>query len=630
MEIFAAVSALGDIFCGKEVVCLPKEDQTGEDRPKAVEEMREKYRWRHTGCGNASMIDGLPLPNELPHLGWVQGLLKVIIKALRNKRAAAQNSQSSQSSEDEDDSDARCVTSHASELIRSILTGNVSEADIDKAIIGLGDISCDDSLDEIQGNHFEEFRRLYATLREDVVCERDQFLDDDIFGWYRIAGANCLRLHKICVEKTKEKFPDLTDETFRAIKGFERDNLQNAADSERLYFVEYPELDGMAETKRGRYIYAPLALFAVPLNPENLRESLLPIAIRCKPSLPMFTPCSNKLAWYTARSMVQTSDALTQAVMYHLGRSHLLIEVFNCATHRALAKTHPLYKLLLQHFYGTAFMNYAATKTLIMEEHHVDQIVSPAMSELRNLAADSITNRETFSFNDWMVDKELAGRGVMSEKLKYPYRDDALKLWGAILKWAGVFVGAYYKSNDDVKDDRELQAWCYEVSDREHGNLPGFGDENGKILTKETLVRTVAMIIYTASAMHAATNFPQGTVMQFAPAMSLGGYAQPLEKPEPYKDMDDFKSNVMPPIQACATQMFVAEVLGTYRYTKLGEYRDELKFAPKSVQIGLKEFQDELDDIAVDVSSRNKEERKLKLPSFNYLDPNKIPQSINI
>ncbi len=86
----------------------------------------------------------------------------------------------------------------------------------------------------------------------------------------------------------------------------------------------------------------------------------------------------------------------------------------------------------------------------------------------------------------------------------------------------------------------------------------------------------------------------------------------------------------MPPLEAAAKQMLVTEVLGTLRYTQLGDYGNQLKFAPREVQIALKEFKDDLARIAVHVGSRNEEERKLRLPLFDYMHPSKIPQSINI
>ncbi len=364
----------------------------------------------------------------------------------------------------EDDKTAlRDLALGANKLICRITAGEASQKDIDHTIESLGNI-VNDLIPSGPGNHFDDYKAMYKTLELDVVCEHDQFLTDEIFGWYRIGGANCMRLMKIT--DTSTKFPQLTDQIFRSIKCFENDSLHAAAATNRLYYVEYPEFHGIPDTKPGMYVYSPLALFAVPRERKSIRESLLPIAIHCKPGLPMFTPNSDNLAWIAAKSTVQTTDALTQTVMYHLGRCHLLIEVFNCATHRALAENHPLYKLLLVHFAGTALMNYAATKTLIQDGNQIDEITSPPMEYLRQLAAKCINSPDMFNFNKWMVDNELAGREVMSENLMYPYRDDALRIWNAIMSWARSYISAYYSSDADVEHDHELQQWCFEIHDR--------------------------------------------------------------------------------------------------------------------------------------------------------------------
>lgn len=612
---------------GCEEICLPQDEENKRDRLDRIEKARHRYQWRFDGVDSASMISGLPLPEEMPRLGWIEGLLHILYNAVRNRRAAARE-QEQICLRGDDRAAMRELTNAAKGMMSAVATCSLREEDVQRALEAAvmasgkvkpleGDVDC-----------FDAYRKLYKCLEPDVVVEEDQFLTDEIFGWYRVAGANCMRLTK-CTDHSV-LFPELNDVHFQGIKCFENDTLAKAADDDRLYSVTYPEFDEMEDTKEGRYVYAPRALFAVPLVCTP-RKALLPIAIYAKPGLPMYTPCSDRFAWIAAKNCVQVADALTQSVVYHLARTHLVIEVFNCATRRALADNHPLYKLLMPHFYGTALMNWAATKTLVVDGYDVDKMASPAMSALRKLAARSINSPKMFNFNKWMPDIELEMRGVTSEKLHFPYRDDTLSVWDAVFRWADSYVRAYYKCDADVLADSELQAWCKEVSEPRAGNLPGFGDSGtGVLRSVDVLSRTIAMVIFTASAAHAATNFPQGTVMQFAPAMPLGGYAPAITQPKPYSSMQELVKSVMPPLQAAERQMFVAEVLGTFRFTRLGQYGKCLSFAGPDVQRALRRFVVDLDEIAVKVGGRNKEEREAKLPPYNYLHPENIPQSINI
>lgn len=618
-----------DQLFGVNEVCLPQDDDQRHERSKRVQCARHKYNWRFDGVDSASMINGLPVPEELPQLGWLQGLLEVLWKAIRNRHAAANSESTTTLAAGSDSRQVLCdLNVSARKLMTSVITCNVKEEDVEDALLAAVQASRKLSHNTSPSDSFDAYRELYRCVDPDIVVEDDQFLTDEIFAWYRVAGANCMRLTK-CTDHSK-LFPTLTDTHFRDITGFEDDTLAVAASSDRLYYVAYPEFENMKDAKPGRYVYAPSALFAVPQR-SSPRRCLLPIAIRCKPGLPMFTPRSDKLAWIAAKNCVQVTDAVMQSVVYHLARTHLVIEVFNCATRRSLADNHPLYKLLMPHFYGTALMNWAASKTLVVDGYDVDSITSPAMSELRALAARSINSRNMFSFNQWMPDIELEHRGVMSDKLHFPYRDDALLVWDAVLQWAQAYVSAYYKSDADVVADTELEQWCEEVSKAKYGNLPGFGDGGcGRILSVDSLIRSVAMIIFTASAGHAATNFPQGTVMQFAPAMPLGGYAKPLEHEKPYSTMQEMVSDVMPPLEAAETQMFVAEVLGTYRFTLLGQYGSALQFVCPEIKKALKKFQVNLEEISVVIGQRNQAEREANLPPYDYLNPKNVPQSINI
>lgn len=242
-------------------------------------------------------------------------------------------------------------------------------------------------------------------------------------------------------------------------------------------------------------------------------------------------------------------------------------------------------------------------------------------------------------FNELFVDVDLERRGVMDSKLNFPYRDDALRVGNAILTWVEAYISAYYKSDADVLSDTELANWVHELTDRDKGTLRGLGDKGGsnKITTVKYLTRVIAHAVFTASAQHVAVNFPQGTTMQFAPAMSLAGYhpvptivkAGAGEKKE-YASLDELSRKMLPTLENSEQQLVTAETIGVMQYSVLGEYGRSLEFGPEEVGDAMETFQMELGVTDGDLQRRNKEEKKVGLPVYKHLPPKNIPNSINV
>lgn len=90
----------------------------------------------------------------------------------------------------------------------------------------------------------------------------------------------------------------------------------------------------------------------------------------------------------------------------------------------------------------------------------------------------------------------------------YPFAVDGLEIWFAIKTWVRDYCSFYYKNDDMVHDDIELQSWWKELKEKGHGDLkdkPWWP----KMETLEELVETCTIIIWISSALHAAVNFGQ-------------------------------------------------------------------------------------------------------------------------
>ena len=68
-----------------------------------------------------------------------------------------------------------------------------------------------------------------------------------------------------------------------------------------------------------------------------------------------------------------------------------------------------------------------------------------------------------FQFDiDFDFPANITHRG-MADIPNYYFRDDGLKLWGAIKDYTHEIVNIFYISNDDVIADWELQEWIEEI-----------------------------------------------------------------------------------------------------------------------------------------------------------------------
>ena len=265
-------------------------------------------------------------------------------------------------------------------------------------------------------------------------------------------------------------------------------------------------------------------------------------------------------------------------------------------------------------------INDLAQKFLTGKNQPVDEVLAGTYLSSQALSAKAI---QGFNFNDSMLPDTFVRRGVNDPDLlpDYPYRDDALMIWVALHQWVSDYLSIYYKSDDDILNDTELENWLNELLSYNGGRLNGIGQE-GKIRTLSYLVDATTQIIFTASAQHAAVNYPQAPLMSYAPAMPMAGYTPDPKKIDNISEQDYFK--LLPPIKQAQVQLNLTYLLGSVYYTKLGDYTN---LTDPQVQKPLQEFQKKLEEIESKIILRN-----LTHPekSYKFLIPSKIPQSINI
>lgn len=595
---------------------LPQNDSNAEKRQEEIRKEQDIYKYKYTyqSLETVAMADGVP-HQELPKLKWVLKLAEVIEKLIKNLLENKFIGEEHKLFEKEN----KLISEL--EIFKDFLLNiksDIGDEHIEKLLqltkhFGIQNKSK-------HANSLEEYDEYFKAFPIPPISK--QFQKDASFVARRVAGQNPVMLKSI-TDITKH-FP-LSDKIFNSISGFENDNLALAGEENRLYIIDYKALDGITNGKNDigqKYSYAPKALFALLKDSKDITTALKPIAIICGQTAddknPIFTP-DDKYAWEIAKTIVEIADLNYHELVTHLGGTHLVIEPFVVTTHRQLAQRHPVKMLLLPHFEGTILINWGAQASLVDDGGSFDTLFSGQMDTNRAVVASRLGE----SFNKAMLPNDLKQRGVENEKLFYPYRDDATKIWTATKQWVGDYLSTYYKSDADIVNDTELQLWAKELISA--GKVQGFGeDDKGKMSTFDYLKDVLTMLIFTASAQHAAVNFTQKDFSGYIPNMPAAGYT-PAPTNKDKTEQDWF--NLLPPVDMADSQVNLMQLLSGVNYTTLGEYGWSYFGDIKLIE-PLSKFKSRLKKIEAEITDRNNSVGEERV--YKYLLPSKIPQSINI
>ncbi|KAI9525622.1 hypothetical protein NQZ68_006171 [Dissostichus eleginoides] len=121
-------------------------------------------------------------------------------------------------------------------------------------------------------------------------------------------------------------------------------------------------------------------------------------------------------------------------------------------------------------------------------------------------ALSIILQRSTFSitYKSLCMPEDIAERG-MEDLPNYYYRDDGLMLWAIIQRFVEGVLSFYYKSDEQVQHDLELQKWISDIFEHGFLSLESTGIPKGLSSVAE-LVKFVTMVLFTCSAQHSAVN----------------------------------------------------------------------------------------------------------------------------
>ncbi|XP_077426902.1 arachidonate 12-lipoxygenase, 12R-type-like [Vanacampus margaritifer] len=445
---------------------------------------------------------------------------------------------------------------------------------------------------------------------------QEQWKEDWLFAYQFLNGVNPNLIQRC--KTLPENFP-VTDDMVVIPDG---SNLSNELQQGNVYLCDYKNLDGMpANTVQGKqqYLTAPLVLLH-----KRQDDKLMPIAIQLKQTPaednPIFFPTDSTYDWLTAKIFVRSADFSEHQLNTHLLRTHLLAEVFAVSLLRNLPMVHPLYKLLISHTRYTLQINELARDALIGPTGLFTQFFASggeALTKILERSLSSITYR-SLCIPDNIADRDL------QDVPNFYYRDDGLQLWSIIFKYVQGVIQYYYKSDDEVQQDSELQTWIGDIF--EHGFLSQSQTEiPQRFTTVPELTKFVTMVMFTSSCQHAAVNSGQYDYGGWMPNTPVTlQRAPPIEKGT---TSEATMLETLPPINVTAQGMAAVWLLSrqSLDFVPLGNYPETHYIEETPCQLQM-DFKKELDMLAFTINNRNK---SLEIP-YTYLDPKNVENSVAI
>jgi arachidonate 15-lipoxygenase len=444
----------------------------------------------------------------------------------------------------------------------------------------------------------DQLRGLFRVL--EPAAQTRNGLDDALFAELRVAGPNPLQLRRWT--GATEELPGARVE--RALGR----SVEEALAAGALYACDYRLLDGLTagDFPCQKHLAAPLALFGVPAGGRKL----VPVAVSLQAG--HWVGPEDGARWERARLAVQCADVHVHQAIHHLGHTHLLLGAVALATVRELSPRHPLHGLLRAHFDGNLFINWLARRSLVAPGGSVAALLAPPLDEVLAVTARSL---EGVDLGELAFPRELESRGVHDAVAlpHYPFRDTGRRLWEELAAFIDGLLLHIYPDEQLISGDTELQAWVGALEDPALGRMTGASEAGGGIQTRAALGRLLTTVIFRASVVHAALNFPQRGLMGNPEVYPLSLYGDPEE--------DGPVLGLLPELNQAHAQVNLGQILGGLFYNPLGAYPRGCFTSPATRALAAR-FRARLAALEAELRAAG--------DGYPTLWPSKIPASTNI
>ncbi len=449
---------------------------------------------------------------------------------------------------------------------------------------------------------------------------RQNMWQDDYLGLQMVAGANPVMLQGINQHNPIPKEFDLAQASLAISQAEYDEGLAN----ERLYIASFAMVNTLQHSNGSvdghpQYTTAPIALFYLQ-DDGNLRPLAIQLDANAKTSdnNPVITPADGN-RWKLARTCLMAANGAVHDLWTHAVQIHYVLESIIMASYRQLASNHPLLALLDPHLQYTLAVNVHP----LYERDNKGKI--PYYGKMFPGDNDALVKfmgegMRSYRFRERAFPNDLKRRAVTNPKLNYPYRDDGLPLWQAIMEFVEAYVDVYYKSDQYVIDDSELQAWAQELGGEKADGSCGLEDFPSSFNSKQEVVDIFGQIIFTATAHHSAVHYPQDPYSQFVPNMPNALYANPFELLKTELDQSQLMQ-LLPPFKVGFFQAFLYYAVN-FKVNRIGEYPRQL-FCPQAI-VAIQAFQQKLQQI----SAQHQQKYRGKSAQYPYMDPKNIPNGV--
>lgn len=451
---------------------------------------------------------------------------------------------------------------------------------------------------------------------------RENFLDNKYLGYQRVAGMNPVVLEGV---NSENPLP----ETFKIsanVLGLSEQAFNELYEDNRFYMTNYAMLKPLFENPGyvdgvRKYIMPAIALYKME---DDGTLTILAIQLDTTTdtnvnSNPIITPDSER--WNMARTYIQAADGTHQELWTHATRIHYVLESIIMVSWRQLGENHPLLAFLKPHLKFTLSVNVNP-----LFEPAPDGSI-PSFGKMFGCDNDTLVafmgeGMKSYSFRHFILPTELERRHVMDPRLLYPYRDDALPIWHELKRFVGDYIDAWYKTDEDVAQDFELQNWASELGGSREDNNCGLTDFPTSFDSKEQLIEIVAHILFIATAHHSSVHYPQYECAGYPPNLPFSAYVPPMTDPKNYQTEEGLVK-FFPPYDQALEQANIFW-LTNFKVNKMGDF--DLSTVPRSNWPIFKKHQTKLEEIHKEIKQKN----KTRLYKYRYMDPKNVPNSVTV
>lgn len=320
----------------------------------------------------------------------------------------------------------------------------------------------------------------------------DNWMTDSHFTKQFLSGLNPLKIRKVL---------NISELDSQLQTHLGKDGAENVR-AGRIYMADYAELESIPLPDSGFRFYSPQVLWT--FDGTVLRLDAILLRTNNAGVDPHFLDASTAATfpnrWLLAKMHVLNADSQIHEWVHHLPL-HFMIECVAVATHNILGAGHRIGNLLAPHLKTTVFIDWAGKRTLIKPTGSIaDSSFAVGLKGALKLGGNS-------SFEELDFPAMMEKRGFAKD-VSFPnfnFKVDGFKLWEALEKYIEAVVKDLYDSDLDVEDDPSIQAWAASITNPNEGGLRGFP---ANISTRDTLSKTLTMVVFGASVLHQAINIP--------------------------------------------------------------------------------------------------------------------------